>query len=207
MQKTDLTRLYKAYYSAGPRPELIETGAVRYLSTEGRGDPSGKEFAGKIQALYATAYTLKFMYKEMNRDFTVAKLEGLWDFDQQKYGGLSLSEAPLKIPRSEWQYRLLIRLPDFVSEEHLAPAIEKVLVRKKLRLAREVSSFSLAEGKAVQILHTGPFDREPETLRQVQEFVKAHNLQKNGLHHEIYLSDISKTAPERLKTILREPVK
>jgi hypothetical protein len=102
MDKLDLTKKYKSYYTAKTKPELVEIEKARFLSITGKGDPSEKAFAGKIQALYATAYTIKFMLKEKGKDFTVAKLEGLWWFDHKKYGGFSMDEAPKKIPRSEW---------------------------------------------------------------------------------------------------------
>ncbi|QEC50993.1 hypothetical protein EDD80_101555 [Anseongella ginsenosidimutans] len=207
MQKTDLTKLYKSYYSAKNTPELVETEAAAFLSLAGKGDPSGESFAADIQALYATAYTLKFMYKATDQDFVVAKLEGLWDFDEQLYSGFSLSEAPIKIPRKDWRYRLLIRLPEFVRPEDITEAANRVLLKKQLDRALDISFFNLPESKAVQMLHTGPFDKEVETLRQIQAFISARNLQKNGLHHEIYLSDFRKTPKEKLRTILREPVK
>jgi hypothetical protein len=206
MEKLDLTKLYKPYYTAKGRPELVDIGAARYLSIMGQGDPSAAAFGERIEALYSTAYTIKFTFKEQGKDFTVAKLEGQWWYDQVKYGGLTMEEAPTKISRSEWEYRLLIRLPEYVSEKDVATAVEGVLAKKGITLAREVRFFEMTEGRCVQMLHVGPFDKEPETLQVMKGFMDEKGLGQNGLHHEIYLSDFRKTAPEKLKTILREPV-
>lgn len=207
MTKLDLTKEYKAYYTAKGKPELLTIGKAQFLLIPGKGDPSGQAYADKLQALYSVAYAVKFLYKAMDKDFVVAKLEGLWSFDENKYAGLSADEAPLKIPRSEWNYKMLIRMPDFVTREQLEQAVKTVVNKKQISLAAEVEWFEMEEGKVVQILHKGPFSEEPETLKQIMAFCEEHQLGKNGLHHEIYLSDPRKTAPEKLKTILREPVK
>ncbi len=206
MAKTDLGKQYKAYYTAKNKPELVNIEAARFLSICGKGDPSGAAFADNLQALYSTAYTLKFACKALNQDFVAAKLEGLWSFDESKYKSLSMEEAPGSVPRSEWDYRMMIRMPDFVTQEMLQNAIETVVNKKQIVLAKELVFFEMAEGKCVRMLHTGPFANEPETLKQMLAFIRANDFKKNGLHHEIYLSDFRKTPPEKLKTILREPV-
>ena len=207
MKKLDLTKRYKSYYTAGSNPGILHVEAAQYLSIQGKGDPSGEGYAARLQALYAAAYALKFACKARDFDFTVAKLEGLWKFDEAAYGHITMQEAPQKIPRSEWEYRMLTRLPDEVSETEITQAINEALRKKGNPEIREVELYRMTEGKVVQMLHHGPFDREPETLARMQEFIQAHGFQKNGDHHEIYLSDFRKTAPEKLKTILREPVK
>lgn len=147
------------------------------------------------------------MLKAVNNDFVVPKLEALWSFDDKKYKDISMDEAPVKIPRSEWNYRIMIRMPDFVTREQTKAAIDTVANKKLIELAKAIEFYEMTEGKVVQILHVGPFENEPQTLKKIQEFTTKNNLQKNGLHHEIYLSDFRKTSPEKLKTILREPVK
>lgn len=205
--KTDLTKHYKSYYTAKRKPELVTIEAAQYLSLTGKGDPSGAAYAANLQALYATAYALKFMYKPKALDFTVAKLEGLWWFDESLYGTVSMQEAPQKIPRSEWEYRMLIRLPEFVQETDILKAKETALHKKGIPGIADVAFYKMEEGLCVQMLHVGAFDKEPETLLQMQAFIEEHQFQKNGKHHEIYLSDFRKTPPEKLRTILREPVK
>ena len=98
-------------------------------------------------------------------------------------------------------------MPEFVTDAMVEEAKTTVLKKKNIPQVAEVSLYTLTEGKVLQMLHVGPFDREPETLQHMQKFIEKHNLKKNGLHHEIYLSDFRKTAPEKLKTILREPIK
>jgi hypothetical protein len=207
MTKLDLNREYKSYYSAKNQPEIIEVEKAQYISITGTGDPNGKDFATKIEALFPVAYNIKFACKTLNQDFVVAKLEGLWSFDMEKYKGLTMDEAPAKIPRSEWNYRLLIRMPDFVTSELVDTAIKTVFEKKKNRLVQEVEFFTLHEGKCVQMMHVGPFHTEPQTLKQIGDFITQNNLTHNGDHHEIYLSDFRKTPQEKLKTILREPIK
>ncbi|WP_409417137.1 GyrI-like domain-containing protein [Flavobacterium sp. PS2] len=206
MNKLDLTKTDKVYYTAKTKPQIIHIEKAHYLSIVGKGDPSGEAFANNIQALYPTAYAIKFMCKALNNDFVVPKLEALWSFDEEKYNNVSIDEAPLKIPRSEWNYRIMIRMPDFVTKEQVETAID-IAIKKQIKLASTIEFYEMTEGKVIQILHIGPFANEPETLKQIQEFSKENNLQKNGMHHEIYLSDFRKTPPEKLRTILREPVK
>jgi hypothetical protein len=206
MNKLDLTKTYKTYFTAKTKPELVTIGAAQFISIQGKGDPSAPEFAKNIEALYATAYTIKFMYKAQNLDFTVSKLEGLWWFDENKFRGATIETAPTEIPRSEWEYRLLIRMPDYVTANDIDAAKETVKAKKGLPLVTQVTYYTMTEGKSIQMLHVGPFSTEPESLKQIAAFAATNKLAKNGLHHEIYLSDFRKTPPEKLKTILREPV-
>jgi hypothetical protein len=149
---------------------------------------------------------MKFACKEKGADFVVSKLEGLWWFDEEKYPNKSIATS-VEVPRSEWEYRLLIRMPDFVTKKDLDKAVEAAIEKKNLSTAREIEFFELSEGKCVQMLHVGPFSKEPESLQQIGVFMNDNDFKRNGLHHEIYLSDFRKTSPEKLKTILREPVK
>lgn len=207
MEKLDLVKHFKSYYTAKAKPELLNIEKAQYLSITGKGDPSGEDFAQKIQSIYPVAYALKFAFKAQNKDFVVAKLEGLWWYDEERYAGVSIADSPKAIPRSEWEYRLLIRIPDYVEKKDVQTAVEACFASKGQAAIRDVSYFEMEEGKVVQMLHTGPFDNEPETLAKLNDFITAHALGRNGLHHEIYLSDFRKTSPEKLKTILREPVK
>nr|WP_295934800.1 GyrI-like domain-containing protein [uncultured Dyadobacter sp.] len=207
MEKLELTKAFKTYYSATSRPEVLTFGSTRYLAITGKGDPSGEGFQQKIQALYPVAYQLKFDSKARGMDFAVAKLEGLWWYDEARYHDIAIADAPSKIPRQEWEYRLLIRIPDVITQAEVSSAIESAFAKKQIRTIREVTLFEMEEGKVVQMLHKGPFDREAETLMVMQSFMADRRLMRNGLHHEIYLSDFRKTSPEKLKTILREPVK
>lgn len=207
MEKLDLTKLYKTYYSTKPVPETVDFPSARYVSILGKGDPSGEAFVADIQLLFPVAYGVKAICKAAGRDFGVPKLEGLWWYDEQQFGKPGMAEAPQKVPRSAWEYRLLLRMPDFVDEKMVAQAVETVVSKKKMPAAARVQYFELTEGTCVQMLHVGAYADEPATLQKMLDFMQAKNMSKNGLHHEIYLSDFRKTAPEALKTILREPVK
>lgn len=186
---------------------MLELKRVPYISVAGKGDPSEQPFADCVEALYSVAYAAKFEYKAKGNDFIVSKLEGLWWYDKKQYPEKTMTGAPSEIPRSDWEYRLLIRIPDFVEKESIAHAAGAVVAKKGLELANEVAFFELEEGLCVQMLHVGPFATESLTLEKMAVFMKENRLGENGLHHEIYLSDFRKTAAERLKTILREPVK
>ncbi|PZR31698.1 MAG: hypothetical protein DI538_20620 [Azospira oryzae] len=207
MNKLDLTKKYKQYYTAKSQPELIHLEEITYLSLEGQGDPSGEEYAANISALYSVAYALKFLCKASGNDFVVARLEGQWWFDETRYAAVSMDDAPVKIPRAQWHYRMLIRMPGLVAPSQVSEAVKQVMEKKKIALAGKVKRFTLPATQAVQMLHTGPFNKEPETLKVMLQFIQEHQLSRNGVHHEIYLSDFRKTAADKLKTILREPVK
>ena len=207
MSKIDLIKKYKSYYTAKPKPELVTIEAAQFLSITGKGDPSEKDFTAKIQALYSVAYAIKFQLKALGKDFAVSKLEGLWWFDEKKYSSFSIDEAPTGIPRTEWEFRLLIRLPDFVARQDVPVGIKTAAAKKRLPFAHDIELFEMNEGKSVQMLHVGPFDTEPETLRIMRDFITTNQLHKNGHHHEIYLSDFRKVSNEKMKTILREPVR
>jgi hypothetical protein len=207
MKKLDLAKQHGTYFTAKTVPEIVDIETARYLSVLGKGDPSGEAFLADLQLLYPVAYAIKFACKGAGNDFSVSKLEGQWWFDEQKFGGFSAAEAPQKVPRSEWEYCLLNRLPDFVDEKMVATAVTSVIKKKKILAAERVHFFEMTEGRCVQMLHVGDYASEPVTLQAIMEFCQAQGFVKNGLHHEIYLSDFRKTVPEKLKTILREPVK
>lgn len=207
MEKLDLTKKYKTYFTSKTKPEIVEIESAHFLSLTGKGDPSEKYFSEKIQALYATAYTIKFKFKQQDRDFTVSKLEALWWYDENKFEGITMDEAPNAIARSEWEYRLLLRMPEYVTENDVYEAIQAAFAKKKLELVKEIDFFRMNEGKSVQMLHVGPFSKESETLYEMKKVIEENGFQKNGHHHEIYLSDFNKTEESKLRTILREPVK
>jgi len=144
--------------------------------------------------------------KKEGKDFVVAKLEGLWWVDSDK--------PYTEVPREEWRWKLLIRMPDFVTSEIVEKARLEVMKKKKKKmkdvgggLLKEVKFEKMKEGKCVQILHIGPYSTEPETLAKMYEFMKDNGLVYNGPHHEIYLSDPRRAPEEKLKMILRQPVK
>lgn len=197
--KLDFIKEYKQYYTAKTNPIIVEFGKVPYLSIEGKGEPAGEVFTKAVEALYPLAYGVKNICKKQEQDFTVPKLEGLWWVKSNK--------PALEVPRSEWYWKLLIRMPDFVAPDIIEKVKEKVFRKKCLDLIKEIKFEIIDEGKCIQIMHIGPYAKEPETIQKMKDFMKQNNHTENGLHHEIYLSDPRKTVPEKMKTILRQPIK
>lgn len=200
MTKLDLTRVYKNYYSATTAPQLVTIEKGLFITIAGQGDPSGEGFNEAVGALYAVAYGIKAACKQHNGDFTVSKLEGCWWV-------LDTSVNPLQVPRNHWYYELAIRLPAYVTPQQFASAVMAAEKKKQSSLFRKVDYKEIEEGRCVQILHIGPYSEEPVSLQKMAALMQQEGLTMNGRHHEIYLSDFRKTAPEKLKTILRHPVR
>jgi hypothetical protein len=199
MSKLDLVKEYRSYYKAGKKPEIVEFQGANYLSIEGKGEPAGKVFVSKVEALYPLAYGIKKICKEQGNDFGVPKLEGLWWVEGDT--------SALEVPRDEWYWKLLIRMPDFVEKKIMASVQPELTKKKNNALIQEIAFEAITEGKCVQIMHVGPYSTEPETINLLMEFIDKNGLSVNGLHHEIYLSDPRKTEPEKMKTLIRYPVK
>lgn len=201
MFKTDLTKVHKALYTASATPVLVFVPASHYIAISGKGDPNGPLFAGSTQALYTAAYSIKNVYKQSDQDFVVSKLEGIWWVNSDSYN-------PVKeVPREEWHWQLLIRMPDYVVSAVVQQTLKAAFLKKQLSLLQQVTLIPLAEGKSVQVMHTGPYSEEWATLQLMEEFMQKEGLRRNGRHHEIYLSDPRKTVPGKMRTILRQPVR
>ena len=195
--KIDLYQLHKNEYAAPRKPVLIETKPALYLAITGQGAPGGAAFTAKIGALYGMAFTIKMTRKFAGlQDYAVGKLEARYFFESD----------PARVPKDQWRWQLMIRTPDFVTQADLESAAAALLKKGKQPEVSEVKLASIDEGQCVQMLHVGPYDREHETIAIMQGFAALQHLQFGGPHHEIYLSDPRRVPPERLKTILREPV-
>lgn len=200
-EKIDLCKLHKADYATPKKPVLLDIKPATYLAISGQGKPGGPLFTQHIGALYGMAYTIKMTRKFAGeQDYVVGKLEAQW------WAGDS-SEDLAKVPMSQWHWRLLIRTPDFISKEDLAKAVAALKKKGKSEPVEEVRLESVAEGKCVQMLHVGPYDQENRTVNTMKEYAAAHGLKAHGRHHEIYISDPRRVPPEKLKTILRHPVR
>ncbi|MEM2111383.1 MAG: GyrI-like domain-containing protein [Candidatus Bathyarchaeia archaeon] len=197
--KLDLIREYKTYYTAKTVPGIVEFGEIQFLTIEGKGEPAGEVFTKAVEALYPLAYGVKNISKKQGKDFAVPKLEGLWWVESDK--------PALEVPRGEWRWKLLIRMPDFVTSEMVEKAKEEVFKKKSMELIKKINFEKIKEGKCVQILHIGPYSTEPGSLAKMNNLMEEKNLVHNGPHHEIYLSDPRKVTPEKMKTVLRQPVK
>ena len=199
MPKLDLLKEYKSYYNAGKNPEIVEFDKANYLTIEGIGAPAGKMFVSKVEALYPLAYGIKKICKEQDNDFGVPKLEGLWWVE---------GDTPaLEIPRNEWCWKLLIRMPEFVTKELMLSVQPVVANKKKNELVQKIAFEKMTEGKCVQILHIGPYSTEHKTINELMAFIDANGISVNGKHHEIYLSDPRKNKPDKMKTIIMYSVK
>jgi hypothetical protein len=199
MTNLDMTKTHQRYYKAGPRPELVTIPAGRFLSIEGQGTPDGPAFSNAITALYAIAYGIRTIHKQQGQSFTVPKLEGQWWLNVNK---------PFKdVSRDEWFWKLLVQMPQFVTAGGYRQAVALTVQKKEIPSLADVKFETLEDGLSVQILHTGPYTEEDETLQKLRDYMALHHLVQNGLHHEVYISDPRRTAPEKLRTILRLPVK
>jgi hypothetical protein len=194
--KLDLYKTHKTEYVTPRQPTLIHTKPAQYLVIDGKGAPGNDRFQACIGALYGIAFTIKMKRKFAGeQDYTVCKLEG------QYFGDLAA------IPREDWKWKLMIRTPDFVGQKDLDAAVATLLKRGKSPEAKEVKLESINEGDCVQMLHVGPYKKEHESTTLMRRFAEAKGLKMAGPHHEIYLSDPRRVPPDRLKTILRQPVK
>lgn len=201
MEKFDVKKALKTLYT-GPVGDFAVVGVppLAYFMVDGQGDPNtAPAYREAVEALYAASYTLKFMSKALGEDYVVPPLEGLWWSDD-------MDDFAAR-RKDRWSWTLMILLPDFVApalaERAIAAAQQKKSLPALARLRREV----LSEGRCVQTLHIGPYDAEgPILARLHNEFLPDNGLIETGKHHEIYLSDPRKVAPEKWKTILRQPV-
>ncbi|MEW6732291.1 MAG: GyrI-like domain-containing protein [Acidobacteriota bacterium] len=199
LEKLDLYQLHKDEYITPKAPTLVEIKPARYLTITGRGEPGGAEFSTKLGALYNVVFTIKMEHKFAGKDYKVCKLEGLWWADKPH-------RDFLLEPKDKWNWKLIIRTPDFVTIDHLHKGIAKLREKGKSAEVSEVRLETIAEGLSVQMLHVGSYGKEEETITRMKEYAADKGLKYHGLHHEIYLSDPRRVAEPRLKTILRNPV-
>ncbi|BAL88046.1 hypothetical protein AMIS_28260 [Actinoplanes missouriensis 431] len=202
MIKTDFKKSLDAYQARPGRFRVVEVPDMQYLAIDGHGDPNtSPAFAEALQALYPVAYTLKFASKtELGRDYVVPPLEGLWWADDMD----SFTTARDK---SRWDWTLLLMTPDWIGAEMVAAAVERAGAKDRPARLADLRLETLSEGRCVQTLHIGAFDEEADVLAQLHDdVIPGQGLRMTGKHHEIYLSDRRRTAPEKQRTILRQPV-
>lgn len=199
--KTDLKKKHKKLYKASAQTaSVLNVPRLNCIMIDGAGGPDGSsEFPSAVEALYGTVYTVKFSLKKATgQEFQVMPLEGLWWMD----GGKRFDPAN----KEGWRWTLFIVVPDFVYDKAVDAAKRAVEKKKGNKSAVRIRREFLEEGPAVQIMHVGPYSEEAPKLKLLEEFAKGKGFAFRGKHHEIYLSDPSRTAPEKLKTILRHPV-
>ena len=200
MKTIDLKKLLKPYYTASAtKPAIVDVPPMNALMIDGKGDPNGPAFQQAVGALYGIAYTLKFTFKkEKGVDYPVMALEGLWWADDPAFF--------VSNRRDEWKWTAFIVLPDIVAPKDVAAAIVAAREKGKLPPGSEVRFETFAEGRAAQIMHVGPYAAEGPTIERLHRFIEEQGYRLTGKHHEIYMGDPRRSAPEKLKTILRQPV-
>jgi len=200
--KIDLTKTLDSYRAKRGEFRILDVPARRYLMIDGHGDPnSSPAYTSALEALYPVAYKLKFASRRtLDRDYTVPPLEGLWTADD-------LDAFTTARDKSLWDWTMMILVPDWIGAELVDAAVAEVGAKKPPARLGEVRLQTLTEGCCVQTLHVGPFDDEGPVLdRMHHEFIPSQGLRLSGTHHEIYVSDFRRTAPAKLRTILRQPV-
>jgi len=202
MGKVDYKKELKHLYRPSARiVEFVDVPEMNFLMVDGEGDPNTSQaFQDAVGALYPLSYTLKFMIKkgEIGVDYRVLPLEGLWWADNMSSFSVENKEG--------WKWTLMIMQPELVTAEMVKQAIEQVRVKKDPVSLPLVRYESYEEGKVAQIMHSGPFSEEGPTVEKVHSFIEESGYKRRGKHHEIYLSDIRRAAPEKWKTIIRQPV-
>ena len=205
----DFKKEYKEFYMPKKQPEIVEVPKANYIAVRGTGDPNeeGGAYKQAIGVLYAVAYTLKMSYKTDHKiagffEYVVPPLEGFWW--QEGVDGINYAD------KAAFNWISVIRLPDFITREDFDWAVETASKKKKLDCS-SAEFLTIEEGLCVQIMHIGSFDSEPESVALMDKYLAENgyenDLSESRLHHEIYLSDVRKSAPEKWKTVIRHPIK
>lgn len=201
--KLDVKKTFDSYRARSGEFRILEVPELSYLMIDGHGDPNTSEaYADALAALYPVAYALKFASKrELGRDYVVPPLEGLWWADD-------MAAFTSARDKSRWSWTMMLLVPDWIEADLVGDALAAVAAKgAPLRLG-DLRFESLTEGLSVQTLHVGTYDDEGPVLDHLHaEVIPAAGMEPTGKHHEIYLSDPRRTAPERLRTILRQPVR
>ncbi|EYR64366.1 hypothetical protein N866_11740 [Actinotalea ferrariae CF5-4] len=200
--KVDLKKTVGAFRARAGSFEVLDLPDLQYLMIDGHGDPNtSPAFAEAVEALYPVAYTVKFASKrDLGRDYVVPPLEGLWWADDMR----SFTAARDK---TRWDWTLMLMVPDWIDRALVVGAVGQADAKGRAARVDDIRLETLAEGRCVQTLHVGAFDEEAAVLaRMHDEFIPDHGLRRVGKHHEIYLSDLRRVAPEKRRTILRQPV-
>ncbi|WP_247938221.1 GyrI-like domain-containing protein [Streptococcus gordonii] len=199
--KYEWRKAEKSLYGVRASPKVVEVPQQSFIMLDGMGNPNLPGFTEEVSALYALAYAIKMDYKKSHtnqeiQDFTVYPLEGIW---QQKEQG--------ELVKEELIYTIMIAQPSFISKEMVKEALEKVKVKKPNSHYEKIRFETVKEGKCLTMLHLGSFDSEPLSFAKMDTFCKENSLNRRSLfHREIYLNNLNRTSPDKLKTILRYQV-
>lgn len=205
----DYKKEYREFYMPKAKPEIVSVPEMNYIAVRGSGDPNieGGAYKEAIGLLYGVAFTIKMSKKgnykiEGYFDYVVPPLEGFWW--QEGMNGIDYSR------KQDFHWISVIRLPDFVSEKDFKWALAEAAEKKKQDFSK-VEFLTVQEGLCVQCMHIGSYDSEPATVEMMHQYIAKEgyepDITKERLHHEIYLSDARRVAPEKLKTVIRHPIK
>lgn len=205
----DFKKEYKEFYMPKNKPEIVTVPKANYIAVRGKGNPNEIDGAYQqaISVLYAVAYTLKMSYKTEHKiegffEYVVPPLEGFWW--QDNVDGIDYAD------KAAFNWISVIRLPEFITKKDFEWAVETASEKKKLDCS-SAEFLTVDEGLCVQIMHIGAFDDEPQTVALMDEYIAQNgyenDITESRLHHEIYLSDARKVAPEKWKTVIRHPIK
>ena len=201
--KQEWKKVHKDLYGIKAQPVLLDVPEQSFIMLDGEGNPNAADFSERVGALYGLAYAVKMNYKKSAAgqavdDFAVYPLEGVW---RQKTAGAD------KLDKDNLAYTIMIAQPDFITPEMWQDALAKTRIKKPNPLYEEVRFERMADGKSVSILHVGRFDDEPASFAKMDNFCQEHGLRRSSdTHREIYLNNANRTAPEKLKTMLRYAV-
>jgi hypothetical protein len=202
MEKLDLKKTLKPLYEPSSKTfSVVDVPVMNFIMIDGHGDPNtSAEYAQALQALYSAAYTLKFMIKkEQAVDYPVMASEGLWWVEDMREFSLARKD--------DWNWTMMILQPEVVSQQLFTKAVEAVSEKKGQPALKRLRLEEFHEGLSAQILFFGPFADEGPTIARLHQFIDESGYARFGKHHEIYLSDPRRTAPEKLRTVIRQPMR
>ena len=202
MEKIDYQKTMKEFYNPPRTPVIVDVPEMQYLMIDGKGYPgTSQEYQDAIEALYPVAYTLRFALKKADiLDYKVMPLEGLW-------WAQDMEAFTIDHRKDEWLWTSMIMQPPAVTKERYQEAIEQVTKKKNPVALPKMHLETYNEGLSVQIMHIGPFSEEGPVIEKMHQYALDQGYELQGKHHEIYLSDFRKTAPEKLRTVIRQPIK
>jgi len=206
MANLDLKKTLKHLYKpTNKNVTTVDVAPMQYLMIDGEGNPNTSErYEQAVQTLYKVSYTIRALCKSEGQVFTVMPLEGLWEIDRTPSADLKLTDKD----KEEFVWTMMILQPDFVSDAHFNRAVESIRASKDApALIDEIRLETYHEGTTAQIMHIGSYDDESPNIARIHDFIEESGFTVCGKHHEIYLSDPRKVAPEKLKTIIRQPYK
>jgi len=202
MMKIDFKKELKHLYNpSSKKVVIVDVPRISFLMVDGAGDPNtAKEYKDAVEVLFAVSYALKFMIKKGNAiDYGVMPLEGLWWTDDMTQFSVENKDI--------WKWTSMIMQPEYITEDLVARALEQVEKKKNLSALSEIRFGSFHEGLSAQILHIGPYSDEGPTIENLHDFIRETGHELREKHHEIYLSDPRRSAPEKMKTVIRQPMK